>query len=91
MNGACVNNVSFGYSHRLKTDFKKGRLPIKFDLAGFELTKKKIKFKNSKIIEIMKQDKKVENNKINLLLPVSPGSVELFDNIDLPSIEACLL
>lgn len=36
------NNPIFGYSHRLKTDFKKGRLPIKFDLAGMELTKKNV-------------------------------------------------
>jgi hypothetical protein len=35
-------NPIFGYSHRLKTDFKKGKLPIKFDLAGFELTKKNV-------------------------------------------------
>ena len=32
-----IHNISFGYSHRLKKDFKKGRLPIKFDLGGFEL------------------------------------------------------
>ena len=37
-----LNNPSFGYSHRLKTDFKKGRLSIKFDMAGFELTKKNV-------------------------------------------------
>lgn len=36
------NNPSFGYSHKLKTDFKKGRLKIKFDMAGFELTKKNV-------------------------------------------------
>ena len=36
------NNPTFGYSHKLKTDFKKGRLPIKFDLAGFELDRKNV-------------------------------------------------
>ena len=31
---------SFQYNHKLKTDFKKGRLPtVKFDIAGIELTK----------------------------------------------------
>ena len=34
------NNPNFGYSHKLKTDFKKGRLPsVKFDMAGNKLTK----------------------------------------------------
>ena len=37
-----LNNTTFCYSHKLKTDFKKGRLPIKFDLAGFELNKKNV-------------------------------------------------
>lgn len=36
------NSPTFGYSHKLKTDFKKGRLPIKFDLAGFELDRKNV-------------------------------------------------
>ena len=36
------NNPTFGYSHKLKTDFKKGRLPIKFDLAGFKLDRKNV-------------------------------------------------
>ena len=57
----------------------------------FELTKTKIKYKPTEIIELMKQDKKVNHEKINLLLPVAPAVVELFDNIDLPSIEASLL
>lgn len=37
-----LNNITFGYSHKLKTDFKKGRLPIKYDMAGLELTKKNV-------------------------------------------------
>ena len=36
------NSPNFGYSHKLKTDFKKGRLPIKFDLAGFKLDRKNV-------------------------------------------------
>jgi hypothetical protein len=34
---------NFGYSHKLKTDFKKGRLPsVKFDVAGIELNNKNV-------------------------------------------------
>ena len=60
-------------------------------LKKYELLNKKIKFKSSKILELMTHDKKVENSKINLLLPIAPAEVGLFDNIDLPSIEASLL
>lgn len=60
-------------------------------LEKFNLTNKKIKFKKEKIINLMKQDKKVENSKINLILPTSKQLVEIFDNIDLPSLEASLL
>lgn len=60
-------------------------------LEKFELTKKKINFKKDNVINLMKQDKKVNNAKINLLLPVEAAQVALFDNIDLPSIEASLL
>lgn len=35
-----IYRPSFGYSHKLKTDFKKGKLPIEFDLGGNKLTKK---------------------------------------------------
>lgn len=60
-------------------------------LKKFELTNKKIKFKREDIVNLMTHDKKVENSKINLLLPTAPAQVALFDNIDLPSIEASLL
>ncbi|MBQ2984021.1 MAG: 3-dehydroquinate synthase [Candidatus Gastranaerophilales bacterium] len=59
-------------------------------LEKFELLDKKIKFPKNKIVDLMFQDKKVENKKINLLLPVGFAQVELFDNIDLPSIKDCL-
>ncbi len=36
-------NPNFGYSHKLKTDFKKGLLPtVKFDVAGIELNNKNV-------------------------------------------------
>ena len=38
-----TNNPVFGYSHKLKTDFKKGLLPtVKFDVAGIELNNKNV-------------------------------------------------
>lgn len=60
-------------------------------LEKYELTNKKIKFEKDKMLELMTHDKKVENSKINLLLPIGLAEVGLFDNIDLPSIEASLL
>jgi 3-dehydroquinate synthetase len=56
----------------------------------FNLTPKKINFDRRKVIELMLQDKKVVNRRINLLLPTAPAVVELFDNIDSLSIEASL-
>ena len=38
-----IYRPSFGYSHPLKTDFKKGRLPsVKFDMAGIKLNNKNV-------------------------------------------------
>lgn len=36
------SNISFGYSHELKTLYKKGKLPIEFDFYGSKLTKKNV-------------------------------------------------
>ena len=57
----------------------------------FQLTKKNIKFKPEQIISLMFQDKKVQDGKINLILPTKFAEVELFDNIDLPSLKESLL
>jgi len=59
-------------------------------LDKFQLANEKLKFEKIKIVNLMTQDKKVENGKINLLVPVGSAVVKLFDNIDLPSIEASL-
>ncbi|MBR3605161.1 MAG: 3-dehydroquinate synthase [Candidatus Gastranaerophilales bacterium] len=89
--------VAFGIKYASKLALIKGMIShdyydkINFLLDKFELTKKEIKFKREDIVELMKQDKKVLDNKINLLLPTGPAQVALFDNIDLPSIEASLL
>ncbi len=56
----------------------------------FNLVEHKINFPKSKIINLMMQDKKVNNGKINLLVPTAVSEVELFDNIDLPLLEASL-
>ncbi|MBQ8634961.1 3-dehydroquinate synthase [bacterium] len=89
--------VAHGIKYASKLSLSKGLITqeyyekIIFLLNKFDLISKKIKYKSENIIELMKQDKKVENNKINLLLPVESAVVQLFDNIDLPSIEASLL
>ena len=64
---------------------------IIFLIDKLKLAQKKIKLNKEKFISLMYQDKKVENSKINLLLPTDFGKVELFDDINQPSLEACLL
>ena len=59
-------------------------------LEKLDLATKKVKFNKKKFIELMKQDKKVENKNINLLLPTNRCCVGLFDNISEPLLEACL-
>ena len=82
----CAAKLSYNLNKIDENYFNK----INFMIDKFLLTDKKIKFKKEKIIELMAHDKKVQNGKINLLLPVAPLEVELFDNIDLPSLEASL-
>ena len=36
------DSVSFGYSNKLKTLYKKGKLPVKWDFYGESLTKKNV-------------------------------------------------
>ena len=54
---------------------------INFLTDKFELTNKKLKFKPKETVNLMKQDKKVENGKINLLVPSGFAEVELLNNI----------
>jgi len=63
---------------------------INFLIDKYNLADLKIKFNKKKFIELMFRDKKVENQRINLLLPVDYLQVGLFDNISVPLIEACL-
>ncbi len=88
--------VAFGMKYASQLAFNLSKIDesyfnkINFLIDKFELTNKQLRFKKDKIINLMKQDKKVLDNKINLLLPVGDFEVALFDNIDLPSIEASL-
>ena len=82
----CANKLSYKLGKIDETYYNK----INFLIDKFSLTNKKLKFKKEKIVELMTHDKKVQNEKINLLLPVAPLEVELFDNIDLPLLEASL-
>jgi len=89
--------VAYGIKYASKLSYKLGKIDSSYYtlidevLNNFELTKKKLKYSPKKIVELMKNDKKVENSKINLLLPVDIAVVEIFDSIDLPFVEACLL
>lgn len=86
--------IGMKYAAKLAYDIKKideeyfNKINMLID--KFELANKKINFKKEKIVELMKQDKKVLDNKINLLLPVGFLEVGLFDNIDSHVLEASL-
>ena len=88
--------VSYGIKCASKLSYEMKKIDdnyynkINFLIDKFSLTNKKLKFKKQKILELMMYDKKVQNKKINLLLPVAPLEVELFDNIDLLLLEASL-
>lgn len=89
--------VAYGIKCASKLSFNLGIIDrdyfdrIDYLLNKFQLVQKEVKYKSKDIVRLMEQDKKVENQKINLLVPTAPAVVELFDNIDLPSIEASLL
>lgn len=88
--------VAIGMKYASKLAFDLGKIDeqyyskINFLIDKFKLQSHSAKFKKEKIVNLMKQDKKVIDNKINLLLPTATAKVELFDNIDLPLIEASL-
>ena len=64
---------------------------IVYLIDKFQLTKKNVKFKPELVVSLMFQDKKVQDGKINLILPTKFAEVELFDNIDLISLKESLL
>ena len=88
--------VSFGIKCASKLSYNLGKIDEQYYskicnlLDKFNLINDKINFKKEKIIELMKHDKKTLDGKINIIMPSSPLEAELFENIDLPSLEACL-
>ena len=64
---------------------EKFNLPLKFDIPTYdenEITEDYKEKINKEILEIMKSDKKNSFGKINLIVPVGIGVVEIIDNID---------
>ncbi len=89
--------VAFGIGYASKLSYELGKIDkgylekTTFLLEKFGLDNKKcIKFNKKKFIELMKQDKKVKDGRINLLLSTAPAEVGLFDNINSPLLEALL-
>ena len=37
-----TDNITFGYTHKLKTLYKKGKIPLKYGFYGEELTKQNV-------------------------------------------------
>ncbi len=80
--------VAAGIKMALKASLIKGIINEKYYNYGvnlidkFELAPKLKNINTKKIIKIMKSDKKVQNSKINLILPRSAARVALFDDID---------
>ena len=89
--------VSYGIKYAAQLSYNLSKIDkeyynkINFLIDKFSLTNKKLKLKKEKVIELMTHDKKVQNGRINLLLPVAPLEVALFFFLYLPSLEASLL
>ena len=89
--------VAYGIKYASKLGLDLGKINKEYYdkiislIDKFGLAPNKLNFNKKDIIEKMKQDKKVQDKKINLLVPVRSFEVELFDNIEEPLIEASLL
>lgn len=77
--------VSFGMVFAFNLAFKKGLITELMRLEGINLIKKyglekaMPNYKREKLIELMQSDKKVEDGKINFILPVQKSVVEKFE------------
>lgn len=77
--------VAIGMVFAVNLAFKEGIISLEYQnqaldfINKFNLVKQTPKFNNKNIIDIMKSDKKVENYKINFILPTTKASVESFD------------
>ena len=71
----------------ISEDYKDRSLAL---LAKYKLAGKLCRINHDKIIDLMRQDKKVENGKINFILPVSKSFVSCYDDITSEEIKAAL-
>ena len=76
-------SVAIGMVFAINLAFKKGLITNKYKnqsltlIEKFGLIKKMPKFNRHKLIDLMKADKKVANNKINFILPTKESFVEI--------------
>lgn len=77
--------VAIGMEFAIELAYKKGLIEEEYKaeslnlIKKYDLVKKTPKFNNEKIVELMKSDKKVENGRINFILPSSKSYVECFE------------
>lgn len=77
--------VAIGMVFAINLAFKKELINENFKnealelISEYKIIKKLPKFNQEKIIQLMQSDKKVENNKINFILPVNKAIVECFE------------
>ena len=77
--------VAIGMNFAISLAFKKGLISEEYKnqslklIKKYDLAEKMPKFNQSKLVEAMQSDKKVENGKIKFILPIHKSSVECFD------------
>ena len=77
--------IDESYYNKFIIACEKFNLPLKFDIPTYdenEITEEDKEKINKEILQIMKSDKKNSFGKINLIVPVGIGVVEIIDNID---------
>lgn len=77
-------------AHERKTIRKSLKVKAFELIDNYKIVKKVPKFSFQKLIEAMESDKKVENGKINFILPIEKSTVEVFDDITKEEIENSL-
>ena len=89
--------VAFGIKYASNLALNLGKIDKSYHnqinniLNKYNLIDKKLSFKKQDIVDLMYRDKKVEDSKINLIIPNSPACVELAYNIEQSELEASLL
>ncbi len=89
--------VAIGMKLAFELSLKLGKIDKEYYLSAFNLIDKfnlapnyKLGLPKDKFINVMMSDKKVLKSKIRLVLPVSKGRVEIFDNITVEDIKTVL-